>query len=163
MTIPDKHPNLDDRAVQALSDAGAMCGNCGDEPGDRTCPDCEKCRTRYVAALRAVGWGPQDDALVAEVRRFRDELAEMTKRARERGELAARREAELLALRPRVAELERPAVEAKRNEIRQSFTEIAAQCEQDGDYEAAANFQRRLREREEQWKREDAARPVTPA
>jgi hypothetical protein len=63
-------------------------------------------------------------------------------------------------LTARVAELERPAVEAKRNEIRQSFTEIAAQAEQDGDYEAAANFRLRLREREEQWAAEDAAVPA---
>jgi hypothetical protein len=64
--------------------------------------------------------------------------------------------AEIRRLRARVAELERPAAEAKRNEIRQSYTEIAAQAEQDHDYEAAANFQRRLQEREEQWKAEDA-------
>jgi hypothetical protein len=69
----------------------------------------------------------------------------------------AAHDAEVRRLKARVAELERPAVEAKRNEIRQSFTEIAAQCEQDRDYEAAANFQRRLEEREEQWAREDAA------
>ena len=68
--------------------------------------------------------------------------------------------AEVRRLRASVAELERPAVEAKRNEIRQSFTEIAAQCEQDHDYQAAANFQRRLQEHEEQWKAEDAAAAV---
>lgn len=45
-------------ALQVLSDAGAMCGVCGDEPGDRTCPDCERCRHRYLAALRAAGWAP---------------------------------------------------------------------------------------------------------
>jgi hypothetical protein len=64
-------------------------------------------------------------------------------------------------LTDRIAELERPAVEAKRNEIRQSFTEISAQAAQDGDHEAAANFQRRLREREEQWAAEDAAAPAS--
>lgn len=56
--------------------------------------------------------------LVAEVRRLRHQV-------REYGELAARRESELISLRAWVRELERPAVEAKRNEIRQSFADLA--------------------------------------
>ncbi|MBB1252893.1 hypothetical protein H3146_05865 [Streptomyces sp. OF3] len=51
----------DERAMQVLSNEGAQCGDwgrCGDQPGDRTCPDCERCRRRYVTALRAAGWGP---------------------------------------------------------------------------------------------------------
>jgi hypothetical protein len=43
------------------------------------------------------------DVLLAEVHRLTAELAEMTKRARERGELAARRESELLARRAQLA------------------------------------------------------------
>ena len=74
MTNTGTRPDLDGHAIQILSDAGAQCGNCGDEPGDRTCPDCEKCRTRYVAALREAGWGPQDETLVAEVRRLTEAL-----------------------------------------------------------------------------------------
>lgn len=50
---------IEDQAVQILSNEGAQCGNCGDQPGDRNCPDCEKCRRGYVAALVAAGWGPQ--------------------------------------------------------------------------------------------------------
>jgi DNA repair exonuclease SbcCD ATPase subunit len=65
--------------------------------------------------------------------------------------------AEIRRLRAELAELKRPAVEAKRNEIRQSFTDLIAQCEQDRDYEGAFDVQCRLREREEQWKTEDAA------
>ncbi|MEV7394912.1 hypothetical protein [Streptomyces sp. NPDC091215] len=65
--------------------------------------------------------------------------------------------AEIRRLRARVTELERPAVEAKRAEIRQSFVELSAQCEQDRDYEGAFNVQCQLREREEQWGAEDAA------
>jgi NMD protein affecting ribosome stability and mRNA decay len=53
----------DESAMQALSDAGAVCGDCGDQPGDRTCPDCERCRQQYVAALRAAGWGPRAEVL----------------------------------------------------------------------------------------------------
>ncbi|MYW46352.1 hypothetical protein [Streptomyces sp. SID161] len=64
---------------------------------------------------------------------------------------------EIRRLRARVAELERPAVEAKRNEIRQSFTDLIAAAEETKDYEGAFDVQCRLREREEQWAREDAA------
>ncbi|WP_406417979.1 hypothetical protein [Streptomyces sp. NBC_01614] len=74
----------DDRAIQVLSDQGAQCGDCGDQPGDRICPDCERCRGWYVAALRKAGWAPQPehDALVAEVRRLRDEVAALTEARR---------------------------------------------------------------------------------
>lgn len=58
---------LDDQAVQILSNEGAQCGACGDEPGDRTCPDCEKCRAGYVAALRAGGWAPRVERDLAPV------------------------------------------------------------------------------------------------
>jgi hypothetical protein len=56
-------PNWDDIAMQALSDKGAMCGDCGDQPGDRICPDCERCRRWYVAALRDAGWAPRTETL----------------------------------------------------------------------------------------------------
>jgi len=60
-------------------------------------------------------------------------------------------------LRARVRELERPAIEAKRNEIRQSYAELIATCEETKDYEGAFDVRCRLRDREEQWAREDAA------
>ena len=53
----------DDTAMQALSDAGAQCGDCGDQPGDRICPDCERCYGWYVAALRKAGWAPRTETL----------------------------------------------------------------------------------------------------
>jgi hypothetical protein len=61
----------------------------------------------------------------------------------------------LVAAHSRLAELERPAVEANRNEIRQSFADLVAAAEEAKDYEGAFDVQCRLREREEQWKRED--------
>lgn len=67
----------DDAAVQALSNAGAMCGVCGDEPGDRTCPDCERCRRRYVTALRAAGWAPLAE-VQAELAALKKDLANLT-------------------------------------------------------------------------------------
>ncbi|PVC80559.1 hypothetical protein DBP19_36085 [Streptomyces sp. CS090A] len=53
----------DETAIQALSDAGAFCGVCGFQPGDRGCPDCENCWAGYVKALRAAGWAPAADVL----------------------------------------------------------------------------------------------------
>lgn len=58
-------------------------------------------------------------------------------------------------LEARVAELARPAIEAKRTEIRESLIALAAQAEADRDFEGAFNVQCRLREHEELWKRED--------
>ncbi|MGX1254097.1 hypothetical protein RKD48_006608 [Streptomyces ambofaciens] len=57
----------------------------------------------------------------------------------------------------RITELERPAVEAKRNEIRASFTSTIAQAQEDRDHEGAFALECQLREREEQWKRKDEA------
>ena len=77
----------DDAAIQALSNEGAQCGNCGSEPGDRTCPDCERCRRWYVAALRKAGWAPaseiqaQIDAATTELAAVKKQLAQLAKQA----------------------------------------------------------------------------------
>lgn len=57
--------NADDSAVRVLSTSGAMCGVCGDEPGDRNCQDCERVRRGYIADLRAAGWAPLNEAIEA--------------------------------------------------------------------------------------------------
>ncbi|CAL9646286.1 hypothetical protein [Streptomyces sp. enrichment culture] len=57
----------------------------------------------------------------------------------------------------RVAELERPEIEATRNKVRDSYAELIAQCEKDRDYEGAFDVQCRLADREAQWRREDEA------
>lgn len=63
--------NADDKAMQTLSEEGAMCGEyCGDEPGDRRCDSCERCRSRYVGALRAAGWAPRAERLTEPERTF---------------------------------------------------------------------------------------------
>ena len=64
----------DDAAIQDLSNQGAQCGQCGDQPGDRICPDCERCRGWYVAALRAAGWAPRAE-LQAQLDQATTELA----------------------------------------------------------------------------------------
>lgn len=61
---------FDETAKQALSDAGAQCGDCGDQPGDRICPDCERCYGWYVAALRKAGWAPRAEGLSEPERAF---------------------------------------------------------------------------------------------
>lgn len=81
-----RNVTVDDIAIQVLSNEGAQCGTCGDEPGDRNCPDCEKCRARYVAALRAVGWTPpseiseQLDKALAELAAIKHDMAALTRR-----------------------------------------------------------------------------------
>ena len=61
----------------------------------------------------------------------------------------------------RLAEMERPSTEAERNALRQSFMELAVQAREDRDYEGQASVELQLREREEQWKREDEAGTAT--
>ncbi len=78
--------DYDEQAIQVLSDEGAQCGVCGDEPGDRVCPDCERCRRWYVAALRKAGWAPtgelqqQLEKARAELAAIKQDLAQITTR-----------------------------------------------------------------------------------
>lgn len=71
-------------------------------------------------------------------------------------ELAAVR-AERDQARERVAELERPEIEAMRNKVRDSYAELIAAAEEGKDYEGAFDVQCRLADREAQWRREDEA------
>jgi hypothetical protein len=64
---------------------------------------------------------------------------------------------EIHRLRAELAELKRPAVEAQRNEIRDRYAQSIAMAREDRDYEGAFSVECQLREREEQWKAEDAA------
>lgn len=100
----------------------------------------------FVAAART-----DVPALVTEVR-------ELLLHTRTLEALVAEQSAEVDHLRARVTELERAAIEAERAEIRQSFMELSAQAREDRDFEGAFNVDCNLREREEQWKREDAAK-----
>ncbi|MFH9236112.1 hypothetical protein [Streptomyces globisporus] len=62
----------DQTAIQALSDAGAFCGVCGFQPGDRGCPDCERCWAAYTKALRAAGWAPASEVLAQAITAVED-------------------------------------------------------------------------------------------
>lgn len=83
--------------------------------------------------------------------------AEQLKLAESSAHSVASADAEIRRLKVRIRELERPAVEAQRAEIRSSFVELIAQAEQDRDFQGAYDVQCRLREREEQWAAEDEA------
>ncbi|MDX3532478.1 hypothetical protein P1P75_40325 [Streptomyces sp. ID05-39B] len=71
--------HTDDAALQALSNQGAMCGTCANEPGNRTCPYCEEARHRYLKALRAIGWAPLTH-VQAELDAIKGDLARLTGR-----------------------------------------------------------------------------------
>jgi hypothetical protein len=68
-TPADQHPALADRIADALSEAGAFCGECGFEPGETGCPDCIRVREVYTAELLAVVQ-PELDARDAEIDRL---------------------------------------------------------------------------------------------
>jgi hypothetical protein len=50
----DAQPYLRDEIAQALSEAGAFCGECGFQPGETGCPDCVRVRHLYVEAVVGV-------------------------------------------------------------------------------------------------------------
>lgn len=64
--------------------------------------------------------------------------------------------AEVVRLTARVAELERPEIERKRNEVRDSYRLCAAQAEEDRDYEGRDHVLMQLGARETAWAAEDA-------
>ncbi|MFF1301122.1 hypothetical protein [Streptomyces sp. NPDC058296] len=82
--------------------------------------------------------------------------AEQLKLAESWASSVASADVEIRRLKARIRDLERPAVEAKRAEIRTSFIELIAQAEQDRDSQGAFDVQCLLREREEAWAAEDA-------
>ena len=63
MTVPA--PDLRDRLVTALSEAGAFCGECGFQPGDVGCPDCQRAHESYADAMLGV-FQPELDRLSSE-------------------------------------------------------------------------------------------------
>jgi hypothetical protein len=113
-----------------------------------------------VEKAKLIRWHGEDETALAKMRAT---IEQLRGDKRELGELAARRESELIALRARVRELERPTIEAQRAEVRDSYLQLAAQCREDRDHEGAFEVDCRLRDREEQWKAEDAARPAPAA
>ena len=115
--------------------------------GNRTQDD-----AAFVAAART-----DVPALLAEIDRLtallefeREDIATWRDKAKRRG-------AAIKKLNARVAELERPEIERKRAEVRQSFMELAAQAREDCDHEGASSVECELREREAQWVAEDKA------
>ncbi|MGW9058868.1 hypothetical protein [Streptomyces sp. NPDC055733] len=106
--------------------------------------------------------GEDVPALLAEIQRltaerdaFADRVDTLTAVAKGNKRHVQEMFTELQKAQARVRELEHPAIEAKRNEIRSSFTSTIAQAQEDRDHEGAFALESQLREREEQWKRED--------
>lgn len=56
MTVPPQQiAEIREQIKNALSGAGAFCGVCGFEPGDRgKCPDCERCWGQYADVLMPI-------------------------------------------------------------------------------------------------------------
>jgi hypothetical protein len=151
--VGDPPQPLDDElAVQVLSDAGAMCGVCGDEPGDRNCEDCERVRRGYIADLRASGWRPAT-ALAATVQRLKAELGEVAAEVARFGiygsavsatKALVKRAGELVdekaMLRDRVAELE-----SERHTTNEALSRADEQAHADRD--RIAELEQQLAER----------------
>lgn len=68
----ERPTSLAEQIKQALSDAGAFCGECGFEPGDRGCDDCERCYTSYAKALLPI-------MRAAEIQRLKARVTELEK------------------------------------------------------------------------------------
>ncbi|MGY5127350.1 hypothetical protein [Streptomyces nigrescens] len=127
----------DDQAMQALSDAGAQCGVCGDEPGDRTCPDCERCYQRYVAALRAAGWASRTElehrliklsAAFADLQSENTRLqAELSDAVRVSGALNRRLASEMVAGSALYSALTKPTTPEQRQAALDKFQAVAQQ------------------------------------
>ena len=89
---PERLAEVSEQIKTVLSDAGAFCGDCSFEPGDRgKCTDCERCYDGYANALM-----PIVEALRAEASGQRDYWHSQTMAA----------DARLRELEARVAELE---------------------------------------------------------
>jgi hypothetical protein len=88
-------------------------------------------------------------------RALRAEVAALLEERHRTNEWADDAAKALRANRDRIAELERPAVERHRVEVRDSYRQLAAQARQDGDYEGEAVVLQQLAEREAVWARED--------
>ncbi|MGW7087615.1 hypothetical protein ACWGH2_29520 [Streptomyces sp. NPDC054871] len=75
--LPQHEASVVEQIKQALSDAGAFCGECGFEPGERGCQDCETCWKRYADGLLPI----LRAAVAAELAKQRDEIADDIHRA----------------------------------------------------------------------------------
>lgn len=129
----------DDWAAAKEADAEAAAENAATEMASRI----ERLRRELDACKEQLGF--LERTTLPELQRTIQHHKDGKQRWRERAEKAE----------ARVRELERPVVEAERNEIRQSYADLVAAAEETKDYEGAFDVQCRLRDREEQWARED--------
>ncbi|TFI30088.1 hypothetical protein [Streptomyces sp. 4R-3d] len=51
---PEREQEIREQIIQALSISGAFCGECGFEPGDVGCSDCQRAHARYADAVMPI-------------------------------------------------------------------------------------------------------------
>lgn len=151
----DEAPGWDE-AAKDLTDAVDLIGRLQDQADEA-----ETYRARYRTAwhrarTRALSTGSAADRAISRTGELQTAVQDAF------GSLLAM-QIERDAALARVTELERPAVEAKRAEIRGSLTELISSAEEDHDAEGAAMCSARLDEHEKTWRDEDTAAGITPA
>ena len=95
------------------------------------------------------------DELVTENAQLRARVAELKAERHVTNEALSDAAEALRANRDRIVELERPAVERHRREVRESYRWLASHAREDGDFEGEAVVSQQLAEREQLWRRED--------
>lgn len=142
----------------AVRELGALPMPVGPEPQALSSERLAEIRDRAVY-LHANGVDADEYELElsasADVPALLDEIARMRRVLREACDQVASLESDLGGATARVAELERPAEDKRRAEIRSTYTALISQAEQDRDFEGAAVVQQQLAEREAVWARED--------
>lgn len=92
---------------------------------------------------------------LSELERLRAQVAELLAERHATNESLSEAAEALRANRDQITELERPAVERHRREVRESYRWLAAHAREDGDFEGEAVVVQQLAEREQLWRRED--------
>ena len=148
--------NAADQVAELESDLGGATARVAElETASRQWAERWQARCDHIAK-QGLRWKAEADGRKKHGEKLRARVAELEAERHTTNEALSDAAEQLRANRDRIRELERPAVEAKRDEVRQSYAELAAQCREDRDHEGAFDVECRLREREEQWKREDA-------
>jgi hypothetical protein len=98
---------------------------------------------------------PLGDALTPAVEWLVNRVAELEAERHSTNEALSEAAEALRADRDRIAELERPAIERHRREVRESYRWLASHAGEDCDFEGEAVVRQQLAEREAVWARED--------
>ncbi|MBK3546466.1 hypothetical protein [Streptomyces sp. MBT60] len=177
--MTDTTPTPADRPAEELAAAlagaaalherfeGSTCGTCADADGQAAAWPCETASALAVARqllgtteCAAADLKPQGHPgvdLFAALRKAGLDVDEANRRMYAYAAMVLRQE-KAIAAPPAPANRA-----AKRNEIRDSYAETIAMAREDRDHEGAFTLECQLRDREEQWRREDDAAAASPA